>query len=148
MRAHKTRNLLAAIFSSQYIGTFFTVSSPPVFVDEDMGRQWLRAVNHSTIQRQHSPGNRPDVLGTPDPELVNQGHAVSKHSHARSHHSLSSPTLAGPLPHPTPLGQLKTPTLPGGYTKRRPHWASRIFGLESPNIIQPSETVSLSNPTG
>ncbi|GBL97226.1 hypothetical protein AVEN_84932-1 [Araneus ventricosus] len=36
----------------------------------------------------HSQENRPDVLGTPDPELVNQGHAMPKHSRARSHHSL------------------------------------------------------------
>ncbi|GBL87130.1 hypothetical protein AVEN_218812-1 [Araneus ventricosus] len=36
----------------------------------------------------HSQRNRPDVLGTPDPELVNHGHAMSKHSRALSHHSL------------------------------------------------------------
>ncbi|GBN08391.1 hypothetical protein AVEN_84220-1 [Araneus ventricosus] len=106
MRAHKTRNrLLAAIFSSQYIGTFFTVSSPPVFVDDDMGRQWLRAVNHSTIQRQHSPGNRPDVLGTPDPELANQRHAMSKDKHVPVVIILCRHRPSLGHSHPTPLGQ-------------------------------------------
>ncbi|GBM52933.1 hypothetical protein AVEN_60126-1 [Araneus ventricosus] len=72
------------------------------------GQEWVRAVEESTTQRQHSQGNRPDVLGTPDPELVNQGHAMSKHSRARSHHSLhiSDPRWATPTT--TPLGQIKT----------------------------------------
>ncbi|GBN24123.1 hypothetical protein AVEN_214400-1 [Araneus ventricosus] len=35
-----------------------------------------------------SQGNRPDTLGTSDPELENQWHAMSKQSRARSHHSL------------------------------------------------------------
>ncbi|GBM12773.1 hypothetical protein AVEN_247559-1 [Araneus ventricosus] len=44
----------------------------------------------------HSQGNRPDVLGTPDPELVNQGHAMSKQSRARSHNSLLISDPTGP----------------------------------------------------
>ncbi|GBN97549.1 hypothetical protein AVEN_98259-1 [Araneus ventricosus] len=72
------------------------------------GQEWVRAVEESTTQRQHSQGNRPDVLGTPDPELENQGHAMSKHSRTRSHHSLliSDPHWATPTT--TPLGQIKT----------------------------------------
>ncbi|GBN06327.1 hypothetical protein AVEN_228791-1 [Araneus ventricosus] len=93
----------------------FTVSSPPVFVNEDMGRKWVRAVIYSTIQRQHSPGNRPDVLGTSDPELANQGHAMSKHSRARSHHSLyiTDPHWATPAHDPT--GPIENTALPGSH---------------------------------
>ncbi|GBN84739.1 hypothetical protein AVEN_18300-1 [Araneus ventricosus] len=65
----------------------------------------------------HSQGNRPDVLGTPDPELVNQGHAMSKHSRARSHHSLYV-------------------TDPHWATPTRPHWANENTALPgSQNII-------------
>ncbi|GBO04058.1 hypothetical protein AVEN_69517-1 [Araneus ventricosus] len=88
-----------------------------------MGRKWVRAMIYSTIQRQHSPGNRPGVLGTSDPELENQRHAMSKHSRARSHHSLyiSDPRWATPTH--DPAGPKKNCTFPGGLTKRRPHWA-------------------------
>ncbi|GBL89139.1 hypothetical protein AVEN_28547-1 [Araneus ventricosus] len=67
----------------------------------------------TTIQRQHSQRNRLNVLGTPDPKLANHGHAMSKQSRARSHHSLcvSDPRWATPTP--TPLGQKISPTLPG-----------------------------------
>ncbi|GBM79180.1 Zinc finger BED domain-containing protein 5 [Araneus ventricosus] len=75
----------------------------------------------------HSQENRPNVLGTPDPELVNQGHAMSKHSRARSHHSLHiDPRWATPTT--TPLGQnenqpfraAKTPnTDPAGPNKNK-----------------------------
>ncbi|GBM58958.1 hypothetical protein AVEN_124114-1 [Araneus ventricosus] len=58
----------------------------------------------------HSQGNRPDVLGTPDPELVNQWHAMSKHSRARSHHSLYV-------------------TDPHWATPSRPHWANENTAL-------------------
>ncbi|GBO22129.1 hypothetical protein AVEN_42079-1 [Araneus ventricosus] len=79
-----------------------------------MGRKWVRAVIYSTTQRQHSPGNRLDVLGTPDPELVNQGHAMSKHSRACSHHSLhiSDPHWATPTT--TPMGSHTIKTNPSG----------------------------------
>ncbi|GBM45669.1 hypothetical protein AVEN_237910-1 [Araneus ventricosus] len=42
------------------------------------GQEWVRAADHSTTQRQHSQGNRLDVLGTSDPELANQRLAVSR----------------------------------------------------------------------
>ncbi|GBM36531.1 hypothetical protein AVEN_46008-1 [Araneus ventricosus] len=59
----------------------------------------------TTIQRQHSQGNRLDVLGTPDPELVNQGHNMSKQSRARSHHPLLITDPLWATLTPTPLGQ-------------------------------------------
>ncbi|GBN21630.1 hypothetical protein AVEN_135097-1 [Araneus ventricosus] len=59
----------------------------------------------TTIQRQHSQGNQLSVLGTPDPELVNQGHAMSKHSRAHSHHPLFVTDPHWATPTPTPPGQ-------------------------------------------
>ncbi|GBN54891.1 hypothetical protein AVEN_237500-1 [Araneus ventricosus] len=53
------------------------------------GQDWVRAVDYSTTQRQHSHWKRPGVLGTSNPELANQGHAMSKHSRALSHNPLS-----------------------------------------------------------
>ncbi|GBN91705.1 hypothetical protein AVEN_166736-1 [Araneus ventricosus] len=75
----------------------------PCLRQRGYGQDWVRAADYTTTQRQHSHGNRPDVLETPDPELRNQGHAMSKHSRARSHHSLliSDPHWATPTHDPT-----------------------------------------------
>ncbi|GBL97131.1 hypothetical protein AVEN_144580-1 [Araneus ventricosus] len=74
----------------------------------------------STNQRQRSQGNRLSVLGTSDPELANQGHAMSKHSRARSHHSLhiTDPHWATPLPDPT--GPIINTALPGSRNTSSP----------------------------
>ncbi|GBL81676.1 hypothetical protein AVEN_93461-1 [Araneus ventricosus] len=80
------------------------------------GQDWVRAADYTTTQRQHSHGNRPDVLGMPDPELANQGHAMSKHSRARSHHPLFVTDPRWATPTTTPLGQVNNATLPGGQT--------------------------------
>ncbi|GBN54445.1 hypothetical protein AVEN_225970-1 [Araneus ventricosus] len=85
------------------------------------------SVEKSTTQRQHSQGNRPDVLGKPDQELANQGHAMSRHSRALSHHSLHITDPHWATPTTTPLGQLKTN--PSGLLNviHRPLWANRNF---------------------
>ncbi|GBN26242.1 hypothetical protein AVEN_270367-1 [Araneus ventricosus] len=83
--------------------TFITEHPPPVFVSEDMSRNGRGLWTKLLSSYYRSQGNRPDVLGTPDPELVNQGHDMSKQSRARSHHSLliSDPHWATPTHDPT-----------------------------------------------
>ncbi|GBN60710.1 hypothetical protein AVEN_116752-1 [Araneus ventricosus] len=102
-------------------------SNPPCLRQRGHGQEWEGSVEKSTNQRQHSQGNRPDVLGTSNPELENQGHAMSKHSRARSHHSLHISDPCWATPTTTPLGQVKTN--PSGLPNimHRPHWANRNF---------------------
>ncbi|GBN70704.1 hypothetical protein AVEN_30259-1, partial [Araneus ventricosus] len=99
------------------------------------GQDWVRAADYSTTQRQHSQGNRPDVLGTSNPELANQRHAMSKEQAlARCHHSLIVTDPRWATPNPTPLGQLKHN--PSGLSTivHRPHWANK--GLQPKGVAK------------
>ncbi|GBM99181.1 hypothetical protein AVEN_122518-1 [Araneus ventricosus] len=99
------------------ISVIYYRAPSPCLRQRGHGQEWEGSVEKYTTQCQHSQGNRPDVLGTPDLELANQGHAMSKHSRARSHHSLhiSDPHWANPTT--TPLGQIKTS--PSGLLKHQ-----------------------------
>ncbi|GBO28427.1 hypothetical protein AVEN_258798-1, partial [Araneus ventricosus] len=86
------------------------------------GQEWVRAVDYTTTQRQHSQGNRPDVLGTSDLSSQTRG-TLCRNNHVPVVIILcASPTLTGPLP-PRPHWATENTTLPGGHIERRPQRA-------------------------
>ncbi|GBN95463.1 hypothetical protein AVEN_29593-1 [Araneus ventricosus] len=68
------------------------------------GQEWVRAADYSTTQRQHSRGNRPDILGTSDQSLQTRGLLCQRQAITRSHHSLEHHRPSLGHSHPTPLG--------------------------------------------
>ncbi|GBM48503.1 hypothetical protein AVEN_174324-1 [Araneus ventricosus] len=94
----------------------------------------------------HRQENRPYVLGTPDSELENQGHVMSKHSRARSHHSLHITDLRWATSTLDPTGPIKTPTLPGGLLHHRHHWAIKRTSTGKGCQISPSLSFHTESP--
>ncbi|GBN97427.1 hypothetical protein AVEN_206063-1 [Araneus ventricosus] len=66
------------------------------------GQEWVRAVEESTTQRQHSQGNRPNASGRPTQNLKTRDTLCRNTRVPVVIILCTSPTLAGPLP-PRPL---------------------------------------------
>ncbi|GBM58337.1 hypothetical protein AVEN_228637-1 [Araneus ventricosus] len=93
--------------------TYDTGHPPPVFSSEAMGRngsgQWTKLLPSVPT----AEGTDPTSSGRPTQNIETRG-TLCRNNHVPAVITLcTSPTLTGPLPHTTPLGQGNTPTLPG-----------------------------------
>ncbi|GBO27788.1 hypothetical protein AVEN_68244-1 [Araneus ventricosus] len=113
-------------------GMYYRTPSP-CLRQRGHGQEWEGSVEESTNQRQRSQGNRPSVLGTPNPELVKLGaRYVENTACPSSSLSVRLRPLAGPS-HLTHLAT-ETPPFRERNTNTDPHRASRNFDLESRQI--------------